>query len=274
MNNIFISEELVQRLREEISSCQSNLNIISGFCKLDTLRLINSFCGSHVNKKLLVRFLPSDLSSGATDKEIYQFCKNNGWKLYVNHLVHAKTYIFDKIKCIVGSANLTGKGIGTFENRNRELSLFYELSEEEYNKIITLYDGAYEMTDELYNYIISRIDDERIIDYYNKNHNENLEIQCLLPEDFPDESTDIIELQRLKSYIWLKKYLSYKENREAYFGELSAKIHSLFVNEPRQYRKDIKVYLANLLDSIKNNKDSSFKFERPNYSEKVILVRN
>lgn len=271
MSKIILSEELVEALKTEIKECNLDLNIITGFCKLDTLKLINSLCSDNVNKKLLVRFLPSDLASGATDKEIYEFCKGTGWKMYVNHTVHAKTYIFDKIKCIVGSANLTNRGIGTSADHNIELSTYYELEETDYNKIISMYDHAEEMTDELYRYILSQSDDEVVLRTYFERTSKREKICCLLPEDFPDESTDLIELRKLNSYTWLKQYLNSKESKEAYFGELSSQIHNLFVNEPKQYRKDIKIYLGNLFDSIKNNCDKTFKFERPNYSEKIIL---
>ena len=73
MSKIILSEELVEALKTEIKECNLDLNIITGFCKLDTLKLINSLCSDNVNKKLLVRFLPSDLASGATDKEIYDY---------------------------------------------------------------------------------------------------------------------------------------------------------------------------------------------------------
>lgn len=65
-----------------------------------------------LKKSLLVRFLPSDISSGATDKEIFNYCNRNNWKIYFDFSFHAKTFIFDKIKCVIGSANLTNKGFG------------------------------------------------------------------------------------------------------------------------------------------------------------------
>lgn len=48
------------------------------------------------NKKLLVRFLPGDIINGATDLDLYEYCKANGWELYIRFDLHAKTYIFDK----------------------------------------------------------------------------------------------------------------------------------------------------------------------------------
>lgn len=94
-----------------------------------------------------------------------------------------------------------------------------------------------------------------------------------MPEDFPDGDMDIIELYNLKSYRWLVKYLSSKEDNMAYFGELSSKIHDIFVKDPRPFRKDIKMYLAILIEKIKEL-DPNIIVSRPNYSECLQLKRD
>ena len=93
-----------------------------------------------------------------------------------------------------------------------------------------------------------------------------------MPEDFPDGSSDIVDLRNSKAYKWLKMYLADKKERFAYFGELSSVIHAVFIEEPKRFRKEIKFYLRNLLDSIINNQDASIIVERPNYSEKVTFI--
>ena len=39
------------------------------------------------------------------------------------HNLHAKTYIFDRIRWIVGSANLTSRGIGLATDNNLERAI-------------------------------------------------------------------------------------------------------------------------------------------------------
>ena len=71
MDNILISGEVEETLRIEVPACKSDFNVISGFCKLPTLIFLDGLCNENVKKRLLVRFLPSDIASGATDKEIF-----------------------------------------------------------------------------------------------------------------------------------------------------------------------------------------------------------
>lgn len=272
MDSILISGEVEEKLKIEVPSCAEDFNVISGFCKLQTLQFLDSLCTKGIKKRLLVRFLPSDLSCGATDKEIFEYCKQHDWLLFVDYTIHAKTYVFDKIKCIIGSANATNRGIGAVENCNKEASAFFKLDDGQYQKVMTLYNDAILLDDDLYDYIVSQVSDDSVITKINQKKKHNEIIECLMVEDFPDENSDIVELHNSKAYKWLKMYLAAKPEKSAYFGELSSVIHNVFLKEPRPYRKNIKDYLANLLASIKINRDFAVVITKPNYSEKVSLV--
>lgn len=272
MNDILISGEVEEKLKIEVPACAADFNVVSGFCKLQTLKFLDALCQKGINKRLLVRFLPSDISCGATDKEIFEYCKNNGWSIFVDYTIHAKTYIFDKVKCIMGSANATNRGIGSVDNCNKEASAYFDLDDGQYQKVMTLYKDAILLDDDLYSYIVSQMDDTQVIARINSCRQHKETIECLMAEDFPDENSDIVELHNSKAYKWLKMYLSTKEGKSAYFGELSSVIHSIFIKDPRPYRKGIKEHLANLLASIKANKDPTIVITIPNYSEKISLV--
>lgn len=271
--NIILSNELENVILREISNCQKDVNIVTAFCKLSTLKLVDANINKNITlrKRLLVRFLPSDIISGATDKEIYDYCKDNNWEIFIDFSIHAKTYIFDRVKCILGSANLTNRGLGISSNSNKELSSYFEIADEDYNKILSLYSDSEILDDDLYNQIISSTEDFEIIKYKN-NLNINKKIHCLMPEDFPDEGIDIIELYNLKSYKWLISYLKSKEDKSAYFGEITSQVHDIFVKDPRPYRKDIKQYQIALFSAIKRLKPKNLIIERPNYSEKITLI--
>ena len=157
MNNkvdILLSDEIESVLKSELSICNTEVNIVSAFCKVSTLELLDSFIKPKVKKRLLVRFLPSDIASGATDKEIYDYCIRNNWYIFIDNNIHAKTYIFDHIKCIIGSANATNKGLGVANKSNKEASTFFTLDEESYAKILSLYKDAIVLDEEIYNEII------------------------------------------------------------------------------------------------------------------------
>ena len=273
MNNgyILLSSELEEILKTELVECKTEVNIVSAFCKVSTLKLLDSHIEKGIRKRLLVRFLPSDIAIGATDKEIYYYCIQNGWDIFIDNTLHAKTYIFDHIKCIIGSANTTNKGIGFSKLSNKEASAFFELNKEDYNKILSLYQDSLVLNDEIYNEIIKSKDDTIIL-HLSKFKLKDKKIECLMSEDFPNAITDTIELYCLKSYKWLVAFLKTKTNNTSYFGELSAELHNIFVKDPRPYRKNIKQHLTDLLECIKRLEISNIKITRPNHSEIVQLI--
>ncbi len=272
MNNILISSEIETVLEQIIPLCQKDINVISGFCKVHTLEYLDSLIVTQgIKKRLLVRFLPSDLASKATDKEIYSYCRFHGWSIFVDSSIHAKTYVFDRIKCIMGSANLTNRGLGISGNSNKEASVCFELDEESYTKVLSLYKDSIELDQSLYEYIISHINDEDVI-MQEQYKAKSISIDCLFPEDFPNDQSDVIELYNSRAYKWLKNYLNTKDDKSAYFGEVASAVHNVFVKDPRPYRKDIKQHLTDLLRIIKRLNISEIKVERPHYSELIKLT--
>ena len=273
MNNIdiLLTDEIEGVLQAELSTCKTEVNIVTAFCKVSTLKLLDSFITKKIRKRLLVRFLPSDISSGATDKEIYDYCIRNNWDLFIDNNIHAKTFIFDHIKCVVGSANVTNKGIGLSINSNKEASTFFELNEDSYLKILSLYRDAVVLDEAIYNEIINAKDDTIIVKL-GEFKLKKRKIECLMCEDFPNSSTDVVELYNLKSYKWLVEFLKNKENKQSYFGEITESMHNIFVRDPRPYRKDIKEHLVDLLNSIKRLKIKEIEISKPNYSECIKYI--
>ena len=100
-------------IADQVASSTETLHIISAFCKESAMKFIEANIKNELSeKRVMVRFLLSDILSGATDLNLYEFCKSNGWQMYVRFDLHAKTYIFDRKRCILGSANMTSRGIG------------------------------------------------------------------------------------------------------------------------------------------------------------------
>lgn len=95
--SLLMVDETKDEIVRQVSCAKDQLQIISAFCKTPAIELIDhSICNRLNSKKLMVRFLLSDLISGVTDLELYEYCKTQGWQLYVKFDLHAKTYVFDK----------------------------------------------------------------------------------------------------------------------------------------------------------------------------------
>ena len=74
-----------------------------------------------------------------------------------------------------------------------------------------------------------------------------------------------------KCFQWLMKLLSEQEHNELYFGAASAALHSVILNDPRPYRKEVKILLANLLNWISVLDMEEIEIDRPNYSQRIFL---
>ena len=90
----------------------------------------------------------------------------------------------------------------------------------------------------------------------------------------PTEDLDYIRecMELSKCYNWLKDLIKKAPNHEMYFGAIAVQLHDRLLDEPRPYRKDIKVLLANLLSWISILRCTDLIIDKPNYSQRVRLA--
>ena len=298
--SLLSTHEVKQKIIDEVSRAADNLQIISAFCKLPAIKFIDENISHPIkNKKLMVRFLLSDILHGATDFELFNYCKANGWQMYVRFDLHAKTYIFDRKRCILGSANLTSKGLGLSLHGNYELSSFAEVDDGDLKKIDTLFDNAILMTDELYAAMKS---DFQIAQ---SNHSPsqtfkwntsiekkfNPKIDLLFTYDFPNtvapnfsdvNAFEFLEIGYIpsqeelkqafrwsKAFLWLYNYVSSCPEKTSYFGGVTAALHNALINDPKPYRKEVKDLLANTLGWIQALHIANITIDVPNHSQRI-----
>lgn len=300
--SLLSTHEVKQKIIDEVSHAADNLQIISAFCKLPAIRFIDENISHPIKqKKLMVRFLLSDILHGATDFELFDYCKANGWQMYVRFDLHAKTYIFDRKRCILGSANLTSKGLGLSLHGNYELSSFAEVDDSDLKKIDMLFDNAILMTDELYgamksDYEIAKQNQEPAKTFkWNTGIEQkfNPKIDLLFTYDFPSTSApnfsdvntfEFLEIGYIpsqeelkqafrwsKAFLWLYNYVSSCPNKTSYFGGLTAALHNTLVNDPKPYRKEVKDLLANTLGWIQALNIDDVTVDIPNYSQRIRI---
>lgn len=95
------------------------VTIFSAYMKLEELRKINR---SKNVKRIIVRWDLIDLCLGVSDLEVYDYCIENNIALYRNTRLHMKVLWNDRHSLILGSANVTGRGLGENYNYNFELN--------------------------------------------------------------------------------------------------------------------------------------------------------
>lgn len=149
--SILMSMEIKKQIVSEVKRCNENLQVITAFCKESGVQFMDcNISNNIVDKRLMVRFRMDDIISGVSDLSVYDYCKNNGWKVYIRFDLHAKTYIFDNKRCIIGSANLTNKGLNLYIDGNYEIASICEIEPEDINKVNELFDNALLLDDDLY----------------------------------------------------------------------------------------------------------------------------
>lgn len=295
---ILFSKEIMDAVVKELHRATDSVQIITAYCKEKTLKRLDYEINSEVkDKRLLVRFRLEDLLKGSTDFGILQYGLDRGWKVYVRFDLHAKTYIVDNKRGLVGSANVTNSGFNLGKSGNMEMAAFVDIEEKDIKKIENLFKDAVPVTEDLL------LKMKQQFDAVNKNEESishrwdkaimNLFKPCVetlfsyeLPDEFElkkgeyfsflDETFDgnKVKMKEIFSssncYLWLIDTLK-NNNGCMYFGKLSESLHIAVVSDPKPYRKDIKIMLMNLLKLIKKLEIEEIIIDRPNYSQRIRL---
>ena len=109
--------------------------IIVPFAKVDALKRLHWIQTRQQKLKIVYRWTPEDLASGASDLEVFTYLKENGCELYVNQTVHLKLYVFASNSAFQTSGNLTLRGLGYSIDPNIEVGNFVALGQEDWARI-------------------------------------------------------------------------------------------------------------------------------------------
>lgn len=296
---LLFSQEILNAVNEELRTAKDSVQIISAYCKENAIKKLNSFISDSVSeKKIMVRFRLDDILKGSTDFSVIDFCQKCGWKVYIRFDLHVKTYIVDRKRGFVGSANATNSGLSLGTHGNVEIGTLVDIDMVDMEKVEALYEDAIFVTDSIYEKLKAQY--QTISTYeQGKQYAWNQEIYELftpkvktlfsyeLPEKdefsigeyvtfldmtYSEKSESIKEAFRWSNaYLWLLNVL--KENDGCmYFGGITEKLHNALVSDPKPYRKDVKVLLANLLSMIEKVQMEEIVVDRPNYSQRVRLI--
>lgn len=296
---ILLSNEILDSIKKELQHAESSVRIITAYCKASTFDYLNNCISNKVlDKKLLVRFRLDDILKGSTDFLILENGLQTGWDVYIRFDLHAKTYIVDNKRGLIGSANATNLGLSIGKNGNMEMATLVDVETKDVEKIDRLFADAIKVDSELVLKMKKQIDainnsgmqqsfcwDSSITTMFNPH------VETLFSYEMPDEFTLSVgeyfpfidetytgDIAKFKdSFRWSNAYMwlitTLKENDGClYFGALSEKLHNAMVSDPKPYRRDIKNMLANLLLLIERLEMEEVKVDRPNYSQRIQLA--
>ena len=112
-----MSERRIGKLRKYFTSAEEEILIISPYLTPDTLSKALSDVSPKVSVTAICSWRSKDLQFGSSKIETYDLCKKRGWTLRVDHdgmsrTIHLKAYVIDGKMAMIGSANMTGRGMG------------------------------------------------------------------------------------------------------------------------------------------------------------------
>lgn len=297
--SILFSNEILDSVKKELQSATTSVRIITAYCKEASFKYLNS-CISNgvVDKKMLVRFRMDDILKGSTDFSVVKSGIDSGWKVFIRFDLHAKTYIVDNKRGLVGSANATNSGLSIGKNGNMEIATMVDIEAKDIEKIDKLFNDAIKVDNDLLLKMKTQIDEVKMPGA-KETHSWDASITTLfnphidtlfsyeMPEDFKlvdgeqfpfMDETFTGDIEKFKeSFRWSNAYLwlmtTLEENEGClYFGSLTEKLHNAMISDPKPYRKDVKLMLANLLRLIEELEMEEIIIDRPNYSQRVRLA--
>ncbi len=295
---ILMSNEILGSIMNELMQAEASVQIITAYCKESTFNKLNGcISDSILDKRLLLRFRMDDILKGSTDFGILNAAKQCGWTVSIRFDLHAKTYIVDNKRCLIGSANLTNSGMSIGNMGNMEMATLVDIEPQDIEKIERLYADAIIVDQDLIDNMSAQINGvsqerERTTCSWDSSITSLFRprVNTLFSYELPDCNSifegqyisflDTIfdgDLERLKEelrwsniYLWLISILQ-DEKDGLYFGKISECLHSALISDPKPYRKDIKQMLANLLSLIEELQMEEIVIDRPNYSQRVRL---
>lgn len=296
--SILLSNEIMIAVEKELKAATESVQIISAYCKEGAISKLNNYISSKIEeKRIMLRFRLDDIIKGSTDFSVIDFCRSKGWKVYIRFDLHAKTYIVDRKRGFVGSANATNSGLNFVSHGNMEMGTLVDIDEFDMNKIEALYKDAVFVDDSVYEKLKMQYRDvessESGTTYAWNDEIRNLfnpRISTLFSHELPEKDKyvqgDVISflettytgdevalreaLRWSNAYLWLLNIL--KENNGClYYGTITEKLHNALVSDPKPYRKDVKQLLSNLLTLVEELHMDEIVIDKPNYSQRVRL---
>ena len=99
---------------------QRELVLVAPFIKTAALDGLLTSLGDDVRLECITRWRPAEIAAGVSDLAVFSILDERGGTLWLRQDLHAKYFRGDE-RVLVGSANLTGAGLGWSLDRNLEL---------------------------------------------------------------------------------------------------------------------------------------------------------
>lgn len=300
-SKIINTEELKKVLRDNIHNSNDML-LISAFLTRSVLDLFEE-ADYQKDIRIYVRCRPADCIGGSCDLEVLKQLISKGINCYADYKLHAKLYIFDSKQAVIGSSNLTANGLGFSNFPNFELNYSCELSSDDLNKVNTYLkncvqlsiDDIDKMQEELSN-IDSTSTSEIPNEWSLVDLTPRKELFGLFIEDFPkcnpfelsnysdedvrhdkvmfgDNLSNSTQFEQSNVFRFIYQFLETQENKSASFGAITAHLHSHILDNFSPYRREVKIYLQNLIEYLSYFECNLIDIYKYRYRQVLIIIK-
>lgn len=301
------SGEFRDKLSLHLSDASNSIVILSGFTKLKALDWLVRRSGTR-DITVVARWLPGDLISGASDLGCYNYCRERDIRFGVSLGLHGKVYLTDG-QILIGSANMTLRGLALAASYNDEFGYGFEAGEADISKLEKYLESVTWLDDQLFASMEAELETFAGPDP-TKNSDWSADIMSKLqgtveflwvhelpftePEylianqsiehDSISHDLDLFGLkaghsslenaigsfQTTKAFAWLGEEV--KKQGSISFGGLSKALHDALLDDPSPYRTQVKHLVAILFTWAERCPDS-FEISRPRHSQVISLVK-
>lgn len=117
------NSQLIEKYRSYLN-ISDTLVIFSPYIKLSALVKLLDGINNKV-QTIITSWKPMDIALGASDIEVFEYCKQNEIQLLINNAIHLKVVTDTNFtKGIISSANITNRGLALTDKHNFELGCF------------------------------------------------------------------------------------------------------------------------------------------------------
>jgi len=281
------SQDFLGELTEAISSCQSSLVLASAFIKTAAVIEVLKSLPDTVTVTVIARWQARDLIFQASDLSVYEFCREKGYAFGINPSFHGKLYVFDRKKILLGSANLTARGLGLTDAGNFEFGTKIEPRAGDIERLDDFFESEVRWMDDATYFRLKEYVDlvgsealsysgeiewpEHILNAVRKpvKYLWAKELVFCTPQQlaFPNFDSDsvrhdfdllgmgidnfseeLIKAAFRRTRLYQWLMLVISSNPRANFGYLSSQLHEALLDDPAPYRKDVKYFVGILFD--------------------------
>ncbi|MFI7406525.1 phospholipase D-like domain-containing protein [Streptomyces sp. NPDC049541] len=132
-----------QQIEQLLRKARQRVVIVAPFIKKNLFRAaLEAIPASVTDISCVTRWSVTEIAAGVSDPEIMQLAVDDGRvRIRLCHNLHAKLYAADT-RCLVGSANLTGKATGLVPEANIELLLETETAHPAVRRVLAAIDQS------------------------------------------------------------------------------------------------------------------------------------